>query len=595
MRPTPAFAVLLFLTACSSTAESAPPVEDPAAPLIARARSELDGGAPFDALVTLDDALAVAPRSREVWSLRATALLEASTARGDANFLEDSLAAWERALALGAGSEALFGASRAARGALKGDVALDYARRGLEADKAPTPERLRIASEAHFDAYIALRQAQDDARELFEDTEELLLRALEAAPADPWPRVQLANLYQWEGRDEGAVELLGAAVELDLDNEPLHTRFAALKRSLEGPESVLSFYESLHARHPDAALAPWFAAQELFARAQGELAANADASASFERAEQLYRACREKREEYGQACLGYEVICRAGIGWSKFHTDDLEAAERAFLSMEVLFPGGMEWQVEGGVRSGVVGLQYVADKALREAATSLGGFEVGAAAKAARIYARLHAYRPSDGNFANNAGFFHREWGVGMAVRAREYRARAEAASDPAVRDLELALAEQAEAQEREILTACRDAYLDAARLLPEDVRIVNDAALILVYHFPSRAAEAEQLLLQSVANGAKQKDEAALAAEARDALLEAWGDAHQNLGVLELLHRRNPQKAREWFKLAYDIGPRPRVAREWVEQVALPLCDEVAAGQPLDLGRLDPRIAIVE
>jgi len=592
MRRTLVLALVVALAACRSAAPAEP---DGLAPLLERARAEVDAGASLDALVTLDDALALAPQSLAAWRLRAEALLEASTARGDANFLEDSLAAWQRALELGAGPQALFGASRAARGVLKGDLALDFARRALAAQPQPSATELRIASEACFDAFIARRQAGEAAPELFAESEALLLRALEAAPGDPWPPVQLANLYQWEGRNDGALELLARAVELDPANEPLHARLAALMRSLEGPESVASFYESLCARLPDAALPHWFAAQELFELAVPTLATDAGAGARFERAEAFYRRCRELEPSYASACTGFEVMCRAGAGWTRFHAGELDAAERLFRSMEELFPGGLEWRLEGRVRSGVEGLQFVADRWLRGAADSLGGFEVGAASKAARIYAYLHAYRPADADFANNAGFFHREWGVGLVTSSREHRALAAAANDPAVRDFELALAERTFAQARGVLATCRDAYLAAASLAPQDVRVTNDAALILVYHFPSRVAEAERLLLAAVEAGARQKDSGELPAQALDLLIEAWGDAHQNLGVLELVHRRNPARAREWFAKTVAIGPQPRVGREWVTQVALPACDALAQGQDIAPEDLDPRIALLE
>jgi len=135
----------------------------------------------------------------------------------------------------------------------------------------------------------------------------------------------------------------------------------------------------------------------------------------------------------------------------------------------------------------------------------------------------------------------------------------------------------------------------DALALAPQDVRVTNDAALILVYHFPSRVAEAERLLLAAVEAGARQKDSGELPAQALDLLIEAWGDAHQNLGVLELVHRRNPARAREWFAKTVAIGPQPRVGREWVTQVALPACDALFQGQDIAPEDLDPRIALLE
>jgi hypothetical protein len=63
----------------------------------------------------------------------------------------------------------------------------------------------------------------------------------------------------------------------------------------------------------------------------------------------------------------------------------------------------------------------------------------------------------------------------------------------------------------------------------------------------------------------------------------------------LELLHRRNPAKARDWFEKTVAIGPLPRVPREWCTEVALPACERVASGLTLAPDQLDPRIALLE
>ena len=77
--------------------------------------------------------------------------------------------------------------------------------------------------------------------------------------------------------------------------------------------------------------------------------------------------------------------------------------------------------------------------------------------------------------------------------------------------------------------------------------------------------------------------------------LLEALGDAYQNLGVLHLVLRNEPAEARKFFDKSFEVGPRPRVGREWIAQIALPACDRAAAGQPIDPVDLDPRITFLE
>jgi tetratricopeptide (TPR) repeat protein len=567
--------------ACSSP--PAPRSVEPAPDMLEGARAELDAGRPREALPILDEAARRAPDDPEVWMLRGRACLATAETDGEAQFYyEDALAAFEKALRHGAGVEARWLAARAARMNFAPDKALDYAHQAIDATASPSRDELRIAAEAAFDCYLARKQAQRDGEELFVETERYLQGILAAEPADLWALVQLANLYQWEGRDGGAVEILAKAVEASPEDEALHQRLIGLQRTVEGPDAVRAHYESFVARRPECALGAWFLAQELFERAATTLASGGEAVEDFVRAEELYVRCRSARPEHQASCLGYEVMCRAGVGWSELAKGDLDAAERAFLAMEDLFEGGLEWQIEDRIASGVLGLQFVADRALREE---------GGIPRAAAIYARLRRARPGDGDFANNCGFFHREWGVDSVARAREYRRQASSAADPATRDLNAALADEAERRAREILVESRDAYLAAAGLAPDDVRIVNDAALILVYHFPSRHELAEELLHRSARNGEAQRGDPALDPEARDSLLEALGDAYQNLGVLHLLIRKQPAEARTFFDKSFEIGPRPRIGREWIAQVALPACERVANGAEIEPAELDPRL----
>ena len=134
-------------------------------------------------------------------------------------------------------------------------------------------------------------------------------------------------------------------------------------------------------------------------------------------------------------------------------------------------------------------------------------------------------------------------------------------------------------------------AYQAAAHLSPDDVRVVNDAALVMVYHIRKDVAEMEELLARAIEMGAEQIADPELSAEELDFLLEAWGDAYQNMGLVYLTLKDDPAAARTWFERSFEIGPRPRIDRAWIEQVALPACDKAAAGDPEALEGLDPRL----
>ena len=113
-------------------------------------------------------------------------------------------------------------------------------------------------------------------------------------------------------------------------------------------------------------------------------------------------------------------------------------------------------------------------------------------------------------------------------------------------------------------------AYQVAARLVPDDVRVVNDAGLIMAYYVRTDPDAAEAYLLDAVKDGGPQLAATDLGADERDALNEAWGDAHQNLGILEMTLRNRPAEAKAWFEKALEIGPP---SRNWLRSV-LPLLD---------------------
>jgi hypothetical protein len=594
------FVLAVSLCSCAATTDPAPAAADRAASTGAAAaslepaRALIADGKPREALAELDPIHAAQPQAREAWVLRAQACLAAAQNDTQPQFYyEDALAALAKAQELRREPALDFDAAHAARMLLRLDEAVEFAARAEAGVDAPTPAQERVLIEVAFERYIQAKQAAAETTPALQaDVEARLLARLTREPADAWALNQLANLFLWEQRSDAAVDVLGQLVRATPDDEAAHKRFADLMRSVEGRESVVAFYASMRAEMPQAALAAWFEAAELFEMALAELAAKQDAVERFVRAEELFVACRAANPSFESSCKGYEVMCRAGIGWSRFNAGDDEGAEQAFLATEDVLPGGIEWQLEGRLASGFTGLMYLADRAYRG---SKGEFDYVTNGEAARLYAKLRAFRPQDAEVANNCGFFHRDTGVPMLMHSRRLRAQAAEEGDAAKRAELEARAAELETQGRTVIAACCEAYKACADLAPDNVRWVNSYALMLVYHYPSRAAEAERLLLHCVEEGQRQANDESLSAEEREAVAEGWGDANQNLGMLELVHRRDPVKALMYFQRSFDIGPRPRVDRRWVDEVAMHWCREVADGKPLDLVALDPRLYLLE
>jgi hypothetical protein len=118
-------------------------------------------------------------------------------------------------------------------------------------------------------------------------------------------------------------------------------------------------------------------------------------------------------------------------------------------------------------------------------------------------------------------------------------------------------------------------AYRPAAELAPEDVQMQNDAAHVALYYLHRDVDWAEQTLRRAIELGERQvtaKREAlrieevperAAALEKELELLEsAWGDAHQNMGVVEWIYRKDGAAALPWIEKSLTLGPDRRAVK---------------------------------
>ncbi len=575
---------------------------------LTRARARILGGAPEDALIEIDRALEIAPQDPEVRLLKADASLRLAEARiqgggGSPGLIQGALLdALEFYRGAGESTHGLFGASRASWWLNQKEAALEFARRGM-AQRGPddalpeefggTPER--IYAEQVYAAYASARaESRDDAPALFRESEDALGKCLGRASDDPWAWSTLADLYQWEGQLGAAKETLLRGLQRVPEDVGLLARLARVGQELEGAAATVRTFETYVAAHPEVLAARWQLAAAHFELAlQGyEKDPRVLDPEPFRAAEQEFRALRERAPEFAQGALGFEVVCRLARGWCAYHAADMARAEREFLAMNELLERGVEWQLPGRLESGIQGLFFVADAYSKNDNLAAG-----------EVFEHLHELQPDQYLWANNAGFFLRDAGVdleregrGLCRAARglvgnvevlaELRARAGIAGLPPGSPEERAAfaraADERLARARAILERSWAAYRPAAELVPNDVRVVNDAALVLVYYLRHDLGLAEQLLLRCVEMGGPQLEakRAELAVEASperasaleseiELLTEAWGDAHQNMGVLEWFHRGNAAAARPWFEKSLEIWPtRPEVQNSYLPQV---------------------------
>lgn len=564
-------------------------------PLVAEARAHLKRGQPEEALVLAEQALEVAPNETKALYLHGEAALQVGLKLWDGALLEASLKSFMR---VGDGPGARMGASRAAKWLQRTEDQLRFAREGMLAVEALGPNRgwgtgirlrleewpERTLGQALHDRYLALRVEDPDAASLLVDEADgTLALLLQYQADDPWPWVTLSSLLSHEERFWDALEIARRGLEHVPGDRDLTAAVATAARGVGGPEFVLETFGTLTRQRPTAPLLWWYLAKERFELAIGQL--DEGPTAELNRAEGEFRRCRELAPEHDQACRGYEVMCRDAVGWCRYNAGDLEGARAAFESMEELIEGGITYEISGQLLSGAQGLGFIGD-----AYRNLD--DLGAAAD---VFLALHRYQPDSPIWANNAGFFHRDAAdrlENVVAVDCERAARGEltdltllatllegaAISDavPADASLRRDLFERAAGIYREraqgMFEISYAAYLEAVRLAPDDVRVLNDCALIAVYHLKRDLERAEEYLLRSVELGALQLEQTELEGAELEALTEAWGDAHQNLGVLNLEYKNNPQAAREWFEKSLEIGPFPRPI---VTEEFLPRCSE--------------------
>jgi len=572
---------------------------------VAQAQDDLDRGMPEDGLLWVDRALDLAPRSSEVLLLHARGnlmLAEKNIATGSpAPFVEgalqDALEAFSnagdsiQALLGGARSALLLGQNgRALRLARDGNARLDALRAAGTALPALDVDPSELLARTAYAAFVDARRADDaSADTLFAEAEDALSIQLGQNADAAWVWSTLASLYEWHGQLDRSLATLAQALDRLPDDADLLASLVRVARVSGGREQVIRAVGEFESRHPSISAAPWTIALERFEAAIEGLLDDAGSVQDFEATEQGFARIRAMDASYTDAALGYELMCRDGAGWSHFHAGSLEEATRAFLSMDELRPRGMEWSIEGRLLSGVMGLEFVGGKYNedKEWLAAAGIFEI------------LQDYQPDKANHANNTAFFLREAAVELAFTGdrlcrasrglidnpetlaalRRAADLPEDATAGSATDGSLAAAaEQYVERARQLMRRSLMNYQRALTLAPEDVRVINDTALITVYYLREDDAGAELLLRHAVELGRQQLASSSLDKDARWELENAWGDAHQNLGVLHLMLRNDAQGARPWFERAGEIGPDPRPV---INELWLPLLE----------GTVDPSI----
>lgn len=598
---------------------------------MAAAKGALAQQTPFEAISAADDALKVPRLERNdraaLLMIRGRAAFMAATMSTQwAPLFEEAQENFEMAAKAGAGVSAAFRASRAARMIGAADDAIELARSGvrfIDGDEGRDQgldldqHYARTWAEAAFGQYVSLAssgasdaEAVKARQALYTETKSALERVIGALPTNTWAYGQLSNLYLWEGRSDDALQTAEAALAAAPNDYAAHialagligdrAKAAATAEGANGPGAIKARYQAIQARYaqfratyPENALGYWFSAYEDFYRAYGQLSAQTDAREAFAKTQDLFVACRERAPEYESNCVDYEVLCQLGVGWSMVNANELDDAVNTFLGVDSMRPienangatPALEMSLSTTDSRGATipqipsargGIDFITRKLTGDPSNR------AALTKAAAIADRTSALRPTDGNLANNAGFLNRD--ASMLWEADALRRFAQATTDE-----QRGVAAEHRAKAQALIEASWSAYQKAAELLPSDVRVVNDTGLVMAYYIRTDPEAAVGYFMRSIADGREQLKDESMDPETRATLTEAWGDAHENMGIIEWTIRRNPKPAREWFVQALEIGPP---SRAWLGRQLIPLLDAwVETGtEPEELSTIEAR-----
>jgi len=550
-------------------------------PRVAEARALLAAGRDAEALAVAAQALSVAPGEPRVLLVHAEANLRVGVANGATARVEEARQSFLRA---GTGAESWLGACRAARELKQAAEALEYARlaRALLPTARPLGGELpeRTIALACVDALDLAEASATATAELRAETATALAACLALQPQEDWAWKRLARAEEARGDSAAAQAALERAFERLPADEELPRELARVARARAGSAEVIAAFERARKQAAGNVATWWIPALERLDQPAGS---PEERIAALRIAEGEFAAVRALDARLRGDCLRNEAACRAGIGWARLEQGDLTGSAESFRSMEKLERGAMASARPPGVRSGVEGLGALAQEHERR----------GALADAAYLMLELHRYLPDEVHWALESGRLHRT----VAERSHAEAEELALAADGRIREPRRLLAlrersgidatlpigprlqtefriraEELRKRARKQFELAYRSLLDASRLAPTHVRAMADAALIAIEYLRVDFEVARGLLNAAIQLGERQLAAEDLDENARNRLRQAWGDAHEYMGIyyLEREVARDPRRALDYFERALSIGPG---ARPSVRELYVPRC----------------------
>ncbi len=425
------------------------------------------------------------------------------------------------------------------------DRTLSHIRSAGITDAATLTAAHAVAADASTRVFVAAKSAGNGdsdallrARGSFRELERQ--EALDAQQLKTW-----ASLEQWAQAGSQAVAVWARALQTEPDSDEL---LAGLVDTAANASANGAAVEALAER--DDALGQWYLGKARFQLAREQWAkSEIDAAAeTFDAAVQAFSASKEKNPGYAASSDQWIAYCAGTKGLALLGAKRFEDAEKVLLEAAANAPAQANDDLGNGV-SIKQGLQLVADHYFRDNDLE----------RTESVFRAASEALPQDGDLANNHGLMARDFGVSLERAGEAERAQ-------------------------EMYEASYRSYTRASQLEPTSVRLMNDRALLLIYHLKNDWPLALELIERGIEMGEEQLA-ATAPGEERQPLEEAVGDLYQNRGTYLELHKEDFEAAIAEYEKSLTYYPFERRAGRGFAARAKRKLDERRAAEAAEGG----------
>eukprot|EP00904_Undaria_pinnatifida_P001912 jgi/Undpi1/11721/HiC_scaffold_37.g14016.m1 len=407
------------------------------------------------------------------------------------------------------------------------------ASRGTGTDKdLQGAHNLRAHSGAR--GYIAQRQAGEDPKEIRTEAQTSFRYLDGKGSLDEAGYSMWATMEEWAGDGDAAMKALADGMKRFPTGQTILDSMVSTGARLKKSDAVLAVLDNTQD-----ATALWFRGKARFNRAEElrqevEFDQAADAAAA---AIKDFEASMAKNPQFKQTCELWKAYCLAKLAAMQLlqKPKKIDEAEKNILAALAMRPDQVDGFIAEGETLKVV-LLRVADHYYSQ--RDLENTE--------RIYAAAAKAVPNDGFIANNHGLMARDLADLMRRRGGS------------------------DARRAQLYEASYASYRRAVDLEPDNVRLMNDCALILVNHLERNWDEARELLDRGIQLGEKQLREENLIGDDKNVREEAVGDCYQNLALWHIKKDKDYDAAIKAATKSLEFYPgRARGATQGRRQVS--------------------------